>query len=182
MAFTPEVFERRARRAYELGRLRLSIPWAILAGTIGLLGTSVTGAGWFGITLSLLAASAAVACVWYGRHLGRGVWPGVWVGSVAMGLALTAWACVDRGATGFLICELPCAAAGAIIAIGAAFHSQRAAAARETLLTLLGTVSIAAPLALIACGAVGLGGIAGLAAGLALGSTPVVIRAFRPGV
>jgi hypothetical protein len=37
----------------------------------------------------------------------------------------------------------------------------------------------AAPLALIACIGVGLGGIAGLTAGLAFGSGPVIVRALR---
>jgi hypothetical protein len=179
MAFTPELFKRRARRAYEVGRLRLSVPWAVLAGTLGLLGTALTGGGGFGLAMSMLAAAGAVVCVWYGRHVGRGVWPGVWVGSLAMLMALFAWTCAGRGATGFLECRLPCVVAGVIIAAGAAFHVGRTAAARDALLTLLGTASIAIPLALIACRAVGIGGMVGLAVGLALGSAPAMWRVLR---
>ena len=182
MAFTPDVFRIRARRAYELGRLRLSLPWAVLTGTVGLLGTLIIGGGAFGVAMSLAACLAAVACVWYGRHVGRGVWPGTWVGSVAMLLALVAWVCVGRGGNSFFECRLPCVLAGLIVTGGAVYHSRRGAAPREALLTLVGTVAIATPLALIACHGVGIGGVVGLVAGLALGSAPVVLRALRANV
>jgi hypothetical protein len=182
MAFTPEVFRRRARRAYELGRLRLSLPWAVLTGSVGLLGTLVTGGVVFGVTMSLVACAAAITCVWYGRHVGRGVWPGIWVGSVAMLLALVAWVCVGRGGNSFFECRLPCVLAGLIVTGGAVYHRRRGAAPREALLTLVGTVAIATPLALIACHGVGVGGVVGLVAGLALGSAPVFLRALRANV
>jgi hypothetical protein len=179
MAFTPEVLRRRARRAYELGRLRLAVPWAILAGTVGLLATSVTGTGAFGVCLAMFAAGMTAFSVWYGRHLGRGVWPGIWMGGLAVLLALVALTCVGRGATSFLECRLPCLVAGILIAAGALYRTRRGAAPRETLLTLVGTVAIGTPLAMIGCAGVGLGGVLALAVGLSLGSTPVIASALR---
>jgi hypothetical protein len=180
MAFTPEILHRKARRSYELGRLRVAVPWAILVGSVGLLGTAVTGAGVLGIGLALFAAAAACACLWYGRQLGRGVWPGVWVGTLGLVLALVAWVCVGRGATSFFECRLPCVLAGFVIAFGGVYRGNRSASANDDLATLAGTVLIAAPLALIACIGVGVGGIAGLTAGLTFGSAPAILRALRP--
>jgi hypothetical protein len=182
MAFTPDLFRRRARRAYELGRLRLSLPWAALAGTLGLLATAATDTGLAGVCLAVLAAATTATCVWYGGHVGRGVWPGLWVGGLALMLTLVAWACVGGGATSFLQCRVPCVVAGMLIAGGAMYHSQREVAPREALLTLLGTAAIATPLALIGCVGLGLGGMAALAAGFALGSMPAILRAVRAGV
>jgi hypothetical protein len=59
------------------------------------------------------------------------------------------------------------------------YRGNRSASANDDLGALAGTVLIAAPLALIACIGVGLGGIAGLTAGLAFGSAPVIVRALR---
>jgi hypothetical protein len=179
MAFTPELLRRRARRAYEIGRLRLALPWAVAAGAVGLLGTAATSAGLFGVSMALTAALATAACVWYGRHPGRGVWPGIWVGSLAMLLALFAWVCEARGSSGFLQCQLPCLVAGIVITAGATYHAQHGATPRQSLATLLATVSIATPLALIVCVGVGFGGLLGLAGGLAVGSGPLVVRALR---
>jgi hypothetical protein len=179
MAFTPDQLRARARRAYELGRLRIAIPWAILTACVGLLETAVTSAGVFGIAMSLLAAVTTVGCVWYGRQVGRGVWPGIWVGSLAMMLALVAWACASRGSVGFLECRLPCVIAGILITAGAVHRSRGLDAGSGALATLLATVAIATPLALIACVGVGLGGVLGLLAGLALGGTPLVWNALR---
>jgi hypothetical protein len=179
MAFSAEVLRRRARRAYELGRLRAAVPWAILVAAIGLLASRLVNAGGFGLAMTVAAGAAVVGCVSHGRQLGRGVWPGVWVGSAAVVIALVAWVCEGRGASSFLQCRLPCLLAGIAIGAAAVYHRARGTSAADNLITLLATAAIATPLALIVCAGVGLGGVLGLGAGLILGSLPLVVQAAR---
>ncbi len=179
MAFTPEVFRHRARRAYELGRVRVAVPWSILIAAVGLLSSRLTGAGAFGVSMALLSAAIAAFCVWYGREPGRGVFPGLWVGTVAMSLALVAWVCGARGGGGFVECQLPCVLAGLLISAGAAHNARRTAGPRVVPATLLATVAIATPLTLIACVGAGVGALVGLAIGLAVGGAPAVVSLLR---
>jgi hypothetical protein len=179
MAFTRDQFRSRARRAYELGRVRIAIPWAVLTAAVGVLETVITQAGVFGIAMSLMASFVTFGCVWYGRHAGRGVWPGLWVGSLAMMVTLVAWACASRGSVGFLECKLPCVLAGVLISVGAVHRSRAPDRRSGDFATLLAAMAIATPLAMIACFGIGLGGVLGLLAGLALGSTPLVWSALR---
>lgn len=181
MAFTPDELKRRARLAYEIGRLRMAAPWAVLLAAIGLLGTIVTGAGGFGFAMTAVSCLTAVMFVWHGQSLGRGVWPGAWVGGAAMILAMIAWICEAHGSTSFVECRLPCIIAGVAIGAAAVSHARRGDDPRAGLTTLLATAAIATPLALIVCAGLGTGGMVGLAAGLAVGSAPAVARAItRP--
>src|SRR5688500_4722469 len=107
MASTLEDLRERSRRAYELGRVRVALQWAVLVAALGLVASMAAGAGLFGLWMAAVATAAAGLCVWYGRSLGRGVWPGIWVGSLAVALALFARACAVQGATSFFECTLP---------------------------------------------------------------------------
>lgn len=166
---------RRARRAYELGRVRLAllrtVPIALLvAGYLWLEGLAP-------ITLAAAAALYAVglAFVWRGQIAGRALLPGFAAGLLALCCSRASPAC-ERLCEGWLaaslclpFCTLGGVAAGLVIA---ALAWRQSGAGRYWLYAS----AVALLTGSLACSCVGLGGVIGTAAGLALAGLPVLAR------
>jgi hypothetical protein len=166
---------RRARRAYELGRARLALartaPIALLvAGYLWLESRSPA-------TLAVAVAlyGVGLAFVWRGQVAGRALLPGFGAGLLALVCSRVSPAC-DQLCAGSLVaslcvplCTFGGFAAGLVIARSA---GRRAGAGRYWLYAAL----VALLTGSLACSCVGLGGVLGLAAGLALTGVPVLAR------
>jgi hypothetical protein len=168
----------RARRAYELGRLRFAArtisPFALaLAVAAAHVGSWQAGALALTATLVLVAGRA------YGRALGRGVYAGAIAGMVALicPIAVTALAhrCAGCGPSSPMpLCLLACAVGGAL----AAWWTSRAGAFRTTEAAI--ALATAALVGSVGCVVAGGFGLLGLAAGLVLGGVPqMLVRASR---
>ena len=179
----PDPLLRRARAAYEFGRLRKGLAAAALTAPMLLLAVSC-GAG---LTLSCLLeiglVIAVVALVWRGEGYEAGAMPGLLVGAVpfaaGFGLRYTVHAppddcsgCAMPFALCFAATFLFGLLAGGVIAVAAArlrpgWRSRSIASA----------VLVAALAGSLGCAFFGLTGVLGLWAGVALVGTPVLIVA-----
>ena len=162
--------ERRARRAYELGRLREALPFTLLAVPPTLLTAWVceraAGTALHGAMLALLL----LAYAWRGQDFGRAILPGILVGYAAF---LVPWLAVSSG-----VCPLgpspyllaACAAAGLLGGLGITWRclANRCCSPRE-LLAVGGLASLTASLG---CAVAGLLGLLGMGLGLALAAAP----------
>jgi hypothetical protein len=161
----------RARRAYELGRLRAAAPWAAMP--LVLAGVSWTCCVDRNVVYGVGAALAVVVLflVWRGGVRAFGAKVGLVTGLAAWAAPL---ACPARPA-----CLVVGLAAGLAVAVVA---RRRAARARDRL-DIAGTAALVAGAAgALGCVYVGAGGMVGIAAGLALGAIPAaLVWSPRPG-
>lgn len=172
---TSDDLRERARRAYEHGRLRTallgSLPLLAIAAIAGLIEHQ-----WALVAISgslLFAASAWFR--WRGLGLGRGVLPGVLAGVVpfvAIHAARYAGH-VCSGAVCFSWCIPACAMGGVVAGLVIA---RVARASGTTISTWASAGVMAALTGSLACACVGVFGIAGLVAGLLVGSIPLALR------
>jgi hypothetical protein len=179
---------RRARRAYELGRLRLGLSralWAIalVVGAALWRGEAeavlVTGVGLIGLVVGLTVV---------GGGLGRGVVPGLWAALPALILPLGMAAvrgghgCAHCGlASGdFRACVVACVVGGAVAGVAAGLmvaarsrpgRDRSHAAATAAVLAVLGGT--------LGCTMVGAWGLAGLAIGLVGLGAPTLVLVQR---
>lgn len=168
--------QRRARRAYEWGRLRSAVPGALHA--VGL--TVLAVLLWHRVKPSTLVLGALLALLclglgWWGRQWGRAVTPGLLAGLFPLLLPFVVsgagHVCYTGGCRAF--CLMTCVggglAAGAFLSLAALRERQGHGAfllASGTVATLCGALS---------CILYGLSGVLGVVAGLALISTPVLV-------
>jgi hypothetical protein len=173
MAWTEEILRRRARRAYELGRLRRALAGAWPAAPLTAVGLAGCGAATIPTLLAgLLLAATLTACAQRGGGLARARVPGLLAGLVPLTLTLAAptlalalgdgCASTCRLLTG--ICVAGGLVAGALLALVARGGALVAALAVAGLTGALG------------CGVLGLAGLAGVGGGLAVGAAPGLVR------
>lgn len=165
-----EQLQSRARRAYERGRWRLGIasawPALILAGLcIGLGGKPLATVG----IAIVLAVTIAIA-VQRGRHHARAVVPGLLAGALPLlaGLLACRIPHVCAGTTCMELCAPLCLGAGAIAGLSLVVRRQRAG--RSNAPSLWVATAVALLTGALGCFFVGIGGLAGLALGLSLGT------------
>jgi hypothetical protein len=166
--------QRRARVAYERGRLRLALlgvlPVALVMLVAVVFGHRPTSALGFGCATAALGA----AMLWYGRDPQRAVLPGIAAGLVPMLLALCAnrWhACGVDGCVSY--CVPACTVGGIVagLAVAAVGNRRRAGGwfwvSASALAVLTGSMG---------CSCVGYSGLAGLGLGFVGGMAPALLR------
>ena len=168
-------FLRRARRAYELGRLRVAcrvLPLVTLVAAM----TAVVGEPRRAVALAGLLSVIGVGLRWWGGAAGRAVMPGVTVGSTVM-LALLAIR--DCG----VACEatpsygLMCVGAG--LGTGAILWRALQGESNELAPSAVWAASIAGATTALGCAPFGLGASLGVAAAVVIGGIGVTVLAAR---
>ncbi|MDI1429511.1 hypothetical protein [Polyangium sorediatum] len=172
----------RARRAYEIGRLRSAAKILVSLAPVvalALVGGSAESAWTMGVGVVL--GGFAVALLWRGGAVGRAVRPGLLAGAIPLVAPLVLRAtghCCMAGMCSPL-CLPVCTSAGLVagIAVGlrAASESdgrQRFALSASVMAGLMGTLG---------CMGMGLGAVGGMAVALALGSMPLAALGMRLG-
>ncbi len=159
---------RRARRAYELGRLGGALPYALLALPPALLSTWVCGASPRSASHGLALALLLLLYAWRGQELARAIRPGLSVGYVAF---LLPWLAVSGG-----ICPAGpspnllavCAAAGFLAGLSLTWRClERSCCSKRELFAAGSLAGLTASLGCAVAGFLGLAGM-GLAFGFAI--------------
>jgi hypothetical protein len=168
--------ERRARLAYELGRVRLAL---LGVAPVALIVTAAAIFAYRPMTTLVLAVSTVVASgamLWYGREPQRAVLPGVGAGLVPLVLALCAThfhACGPEGCSTYCLPACICGGVVAGLAVAAVGHRRRAG-----LLYWLSASGLCLLTGAMGCSCVGYAGVVGLGVGFAGGVVPVVLRSL----
>jgi hypothetical protein len=177
MAANDLALETRARRAYELGRLRSSLrlaPFVLAAGTAAIAAgrPAVLTCTLCGLLLALVAVLS-----WRGGPMGRAVTPGLVAGSAALAMPLL-MATVGHACFGPACMRLglpACIAGGALAGVVIA----RTAARQPELSFIAAAVGIAALTGTLGCTIAGAAGVAGMIAGAVFAGAPVLVAARR---
>ena len=175
----PTELRLRARRAYELGRVRMA---ARAGGAALLIAAAALALGrplFPTAPIALVLIVAGGVLVFRGRAGGRAVWPGLAAGTVAMLLpiALTTAGCALFGPGCMRFCLPTCVVAGCMLGASLALLGAREEqGAREFLLAGIATAALAAALG---CTVAGAAGVAGMAVGVLAAGAPVWVVA-RP--
>lgn len=171
-----ELLEGRARRAYELARVRVAARAAWLLGPLAAACALVTGAGDECACVGVLLLVAAVVLRWRSRQGAEGVAIGLFAGAIPLVAALV----VARVAPGCVGGPFPSLCAGLCFATGlpaGMWLGLRAARGRLDVVSRVAAVGVAILAASLGCVGLGTAGVVGAALGLLLGSAPVVWRA-----
>jgi hypothetical protein len=167
--------ERAAERAYERGRMKRALPFAIAPLLIA--GIAIAGGAdpamatpWL---LSL--AIAVVFFAWRGRALQRAIAPGLLVGATPLIPVAFSQTHMCTGSVCLSLCGPLCLIGGAAAGIWAGRRIALASGERTTV--LLGVVALVALTAPLSCLPLGIGGLSGLAVGLAVGGVPSFVYA-----
>lgn len=167
--------ERRARRAYELGRLRRAATQA--TPLLGLVAAALLlGSGRaFDLVVALALLLLGVGYLWRGTLAERALLPGIGAGSIPLVLALLANGpgpgCVHGAALS--LCTAACAVGGVLAALRVS-EFARGEARRPAAFGL--AMAPAFLLGALGCSCIGFTGVAALAAALLLASVPEVLR------
>jgi hypothetical protein len=169
-----EDFQRRARRAYELARLRHGVAkiWPILLMT----GIScwVCHEPDVSIAIGVGLAALAIGFAWYGRVAGQAANAGLKVGAVAFAVPVLAfhWYFVPHCCTSLSVwlVNIGC---GFGAGVWLSLRSTRLQAQRNAFLLLAGLVATLC--GMLGCILFGPIGLAGMVAGIALSTAPVAI-------
>jgi hypothetical protein len=175
MAVEVDELKNRARRAYELGRVRGAVigilPIVVIAMVAGFVDRMWTPVYYAGPPLLAIAAFL----LWRGRHYGRAVLPGVAAGVVpfvAMQIArASGHACA--GPACYSVCVPACVIGGAIAGVIIARVAKRSTAPLGS--WAAGGV-VAALTGALGCACIGIFGVLGLVVGLVVASAPLVLR------
>lgn len=171
--------ERRARAAYERGRLWRALlgAWPVLA--LGGLALTLGGRPWAVGPVALVLLALVVLLLHRGGHPARAVVPGLLGGSIPMLAALLSCR-VPHGCTGHGCtdgCMLVCFAAAVL---GGAFMARSCQAfARGHRDVLAAGAAVAVLVGGLGCVVLGAAGLFGLALGLAVVAVPTLVRAPR---
>lgn len=176
----PQLLER-ARRAGEWGRVRTGLWWALATVPVSGLALVLCHHPLHCVAIAAVLFVVVAALVWRGEGFGRGVVPGLLAGALplaGMGLArLGGHACNHHFCTD--TCLPACLAGGLVAGLLAARVSTRRAGDEASSgidlragasMLVVGGVTLA-----MGCMASGLGGVFGLATGVALGLAPGMI-------
>lgn len=164
----------RARRAYELGRLRAKLPVALFALPPAAVALEVCGRPWVTLPAALLLAVALVAAHWRGEAAARGAGAGLLGGALAFVAPILASG-TGMCPVGSSLAMLAVCWGGGLLGGGVlALFARRAPQERALFLVAGGTV--AALTGALGCLLAGGGGLVGVAVGLGLGMAP----ALRP--
>ncbi|MDI1450380.1 hypothetical protein [Polyangium sp. 6x1] len=180
MGWSEQELAARARRAYEVGRLRSAAPILVyLAPVVAL--ALVGGNAELAWTVGVGAALGvfAVGLLFRGGALGRAVRPGLMAGVIPLVAPLVLRAtghCCMAGACSPL-CLPVCTSAGLVAGIMVGLRAASENDGRRSF-TLSASV-IAALMGALGCMGMGLGAVGGMAVALALGSAPLAVMGLR---
>jgi hypothetical protein len=165
---------RRARRAYEWGRLRQALGTAAWVAPMAALSAITCGHPWTTVSVGLVLSLLVTLLLWRGGDLGRGVRPGLLAGLAP--LLLPAAAC-GHACIGGVCVLLPavCVIGGTLCGLVVAAFTFGTLPRRP--LVLSSAFAVAGLVGAMGCLLLGLSGVVGMAAGMALGATPL---AFSP--
>jgi hypothetical protein len=166
-----------ARRAYQLGRVRLG---AKLGAAALVVGAAAVGLGRpVGISVALCTALAALVglIAFRGGAAARAVWPALAAGTVAMffPLAIRTAGCSLFGPQCMRFCLHACVAGGVAMGAALALTARREESGAHEF--LLAGAAIAALAASLGCSLVGAGGVLGMAVGTLAAGAPIWIAA-----
>jgi hypothetical protein len=165
----------RMKRAYEWGRLRYALRWAVptllLAALVAFLVRQVS----WPLTLGVLLYFACVVLLWIGRSPGRGVLPGVVYGLLPLtgGLISRFNGHVCLGLSCYSSCLLYCVSGGVAAGLLVARLAAKSEAPAVVFLSAAATSLLTGAIG-ISC--VGVHGLIGMAVGVALGAIPQGLR------
>lgn len=178
MASETDVLKQRARRLYELGRLRGALGWSIPALILAALVAVVVRQASIPLAVGVTLYAASVGLLWWGRDPGRGVFPGLVFGLVPLGAALIAnfhgHACI--GAACFRICTMACFGGGLVAGLLMARVAVRSA---NPMALFLGGASVAFLTGVMGGACMGVYPVIGMGVAIAFGLVPVALRS-RP--
>ncbi|TMA26280.1 MAG: hypothetical protein E6J78_14065 [Deltaproteobacteria bacterium] len=172
------VLERRARRAYELGRLRSALrlaPFVLAAAAVAVACGRPAG---LSCALGAMLLPLTVALAFRGGGAGRGVVPGLLAGTVALAMPLlvqiVGHACIGPACMALCMpsCVVGGAAGGAFIALRARFEERPAPFA-------LAALAVAGLMGALGCTLAGAAGVVGMLAGAVVAGAPVLISVRR---
>lgn len=159
----------RARRAYELGRVRQALRWALFVPALTALSCICCESLARSLLCGALLAALVVGLLWRGQRLGQAVLPGVLAGLAPFSLAVCAELGGHACATGtWCTFFLATCAVGGVLA-GLFVASSSCGSWSE----LLAGALLAGLTGALGCLVAGLVGLLGLAAGLLLGAAPL---------
>ncbi len=182
MAVDLEVAEARARRAYEIARLRRGLLHAMPLGAVVFavaLGGYRAGATF---PLGALLYASAVLFLWRGQQLGEGVFPGAIAGLVPLTLAFCAksYGHVCTGSACVSLCVPACVLGGMLAGSVITFVARRRSAPDSSRTTFfLAASAVALLTGALGCSCVGFGGVIGLFGGLAVPFLAQLAHGFR---
>lgn len=171
-----DLLARRARRAYELGRLRMASRVALLVIPAVALGVMLSSARSECACLGVIVLASAVGLRWYGRGYDRAVVPGVIAGVLPMSAGLVSPRLLAAGEE--VTCAVLCAV-GLVSGIMLARYATRDAQGLDGRRWLVG-VGIAAVMAIIGCLGHGFEALLGLLLGSVIVAAYFLVRG-KPG-
>ena len=163
----------RARHAYELGRLRAKLPVALFAVPPAVVALDVCQRPWLTLPLAFLLTVARVAAYWRGEAAARGATAGLMAGVLAFAVPLLV--------SGMGLCSLLPSLAFTLVCGGGGLASGGVLAAcalrspGSRALFLVSGGLVAGLTGGLGCVLAGLGGLAGVAAGICLGLAPAAL-------
>lgn len=167
---------RRSRAAYERGRWRRGAldAWPVLV--LGGLAAAFGSRPWVIVALATMLLAAVIVMGHRGRAWRRAIVPGLVAGSLPMVVGLSAChlphAC--SGPTCMTLC-MPLVGAAALLGGLLVARSTLQGSTPGRLAELIPAAVLAAVTGAMGCVAIGVGGLLGLAAGLALGTVPAFV-------
>lgn len=170
-----EQLAKRARRAYEFGRIRRSIrcvwPVVLLTAVAAVVGDPIPS-----ISVGLGLAAVAAVLFYRGRRFDRSVETGFKAGIIPMVIALAMWQGQGCSGPASLWCFPLCAGTSLLVGAWLGAGLRRPEALAEGTAALLISILTAS----LGCAVLGLGTLLGVAVGLVVGMTPVwIVRAFE---
>lgn len=168
--------ERRARAAYERGRWRRAglEAWPVLV--LGGLATWFGSRPWIAVVLTTILLGAVVVMGHRGRAWRRAIVPGLVAGSLPMVVGLSA--CHLPHACGGVSCMALCMPLVGLAALLGGLLVARRSLRGSTdgrLAEVIPAAVLAAITGAMGCIAIGVGGLVGLAVGIALGTVPALV-------
>lgn len=174
---SPDRLATKARRAYEMGRIRV-VALALLQVVPVVVIAAALGRGSASLLLAVPLALLCAGLLYYGRGLQHAVRPGLIAGAIPMIAAMSTMMCANGSRECAHWCVLTCAGSGLIVGawLGIAVLARRRSGVG------LAAVVVAALTAAMGCLPIGLGTLVGVLAGLATGLAPAwVLRRSTDG-
>lgn len=168
---------RRARVAYELGRLRLALLGVLPMALVVVVAVWTTHRPQSALCFGAATLLAGATMIWYGRDPQKAVLPGVVAGIIPLGLALAAnhlHVCGPGGCTS--LCVPACTLGGVLSGLLVARAGQRRHAGFGFWLSASGLALLTGAMG---CACLGYSGLAGLGIGFLGGSLPGLLRRVR---
>jgi hypothetical protein len=166
--------ERRLRRAYELGRLRLALIGVLPLTLVVVVAMLLTQRPLSALAFGALAVATGAGMLFYGRDPQRAVLPGVAAGLVPLSFALCASHVHHCGPDGCSTLCLPaCIVGGVVSGLLVASVGHRRGAGTTFWLSASGLALLTGAMG---CTCIGHSGVVGLALGFVLGSAPRMLR------